>query len=141
MNDSVISKIAEAIAFAEGYFVSGSRPLRNNNPGDVERDVTGKGAGWDGPYVIYATSQDGREALEHQVRLMFGGCRIYKASMTIAEVARRYTATDPAGWARTVAGRLGVTVDTRLDEIEARAKDSADVDRTTATPPFPRRGI
>jgi len=99
--------------------VSGSRPRRNNNPGDLERDITGKGAGWDGPYVIYPTSQDGREALEHQVRLMFGGSRIYKPSMTIAEVARRYTATDPAAWAQNVAGRLGVTVDTRLDEIAA----------------------
>ena len=117
MNDAVISKIADAIAFAEGYFVSGSRPRRNNNPGDLERDLTGKATGWDGSYVTYATSQDGREALEHQVRLMFAGSRIYKPSMTIAEVARHYTATDPDIWARNVAGHLGVSVETRLDEI------------------------
>jgi len=117
MNAALISKIADAIAFAEGYFVSGSRPRRNHNPGDLERDLTGKGIGWDGPYVIYATIQDGREALEHQVRLMFAGSRIYRPSMTIAEVARRYTSTDQAAWAKNVAGRLGVSVDTRLDEI------------------------
>ena len=117
MNAALISKIADAIAFAEGYFVPGSRPRRNHNPGDLERDLTGKGIGWDGPYVIYATIQDGREALERQVRLMFAGSRIYRPSMTIAEVARRYTSTDQAAWAKNVAGRLGVSVDTRLDEI------------------------
>ena len=36
MTDVMISKIADAIAFAEGYFVSGSRPRRNNNPGDLD---------------------------------------------------------------------------------------------------------
>ena len=122
MKDAVICKIADAIAFAEGYFVPGSRPRRNNNPGDLERDVTGKGIAWDGPYVIYATTQDGREALQHQVRLMFSGSHIYKPSMTIAAVARRYTATDSAIWALNVAARLGVTVATRLDEIAGNGK-------------------
>jgi len=73
MNEAVISKIADAIAFAEGFFVAGSRPHRNNNPGDLERDLTSKGRGWDGPYVIDATPQEGWEALRHQVRLMFNG--------------------------------------------------------------------
>jgi hypothetical protein len=120
VSGAVVSKIAEAIAFAEGYFVSGSRPRRNNNPGDLERDVTGKGIGRDGPYIRYATAQDGREALEHQVRLMFAGSHVYDPSMTIAEVARHYTATEPAIWALNVASRLGVTVETRLNEIETR---------------------
>jgi hypothetical protein len=113
----VIARIADAIAFAEGYFVSGSRPRRNNNPGDLEQDVTGKGVGFDGPYVKYASPEDGRDALEHQVRLMFGGSRVYNPRMTIAEVAERYTETEPAVWARNVAARLGVRVDTRLEEI------------------------
>src|SRR5439155_3298961 len=98
MNEAVISKIADAIAFAEGFFVAGSRPHRNNNPGDLERDLTSKGRGWDGPYVIYATPQEGWEALLRQVRLMFGGSHIYKPSMTIAEVARHYTVTEPEIW-------------------------------------------
>jgi hypothetical protein len=119
MNDAVISKIADAIAFAEGYFVSGSRPHRNNNPGDLELDLTGKGIARDGPYVIYRTAEDGREALEHQVRLMFAGSHIYNPSMTIGEVGRHYTATDPETWARNVAAHLGVKSETRLDEIES----------------------
>jgi hypothetical protein len=118
MNDAVISRIADAIAFAEGYFAAGSRPRRNNNPGDLERDLTGRAVGFDGPYVIYATAEDGREALERQVRLMFAGSHIYKPSMTIAEVAQHYTATDQMTWARNVAARLGVRVDTRLEDLQ-----------------------
>ena len=117
MNEAVISKIADASAFAEGYLVAGSRPRRNNNPGDLELDLIGKAVGSDGPYVIYATPEDGRQALEHQVRLMFNGSHIYNPSMTINEIARHYTTTQPEIWARNVARCLGVTVETRLDEI------------------------
>ena len=31
---SIVDKIAQAIAYAEGFFVTGSRPQRNHNPGD-----------------------------------------------------------------------------------------------------------
>jgi hypothetical protein len=117
MNPAVVMKVADAIAFAEGYFASGSRPRRNNNPGDLERDITGKGIGRDGPYVIYANAQDGQEALEHQVSLMFEGSPIYNPSMTIAEVAEHYTATEREAWAGNVAARLGVGVGTRLEEL------------------------
>jgi hypothetical protein len=117
MNDAVISRIADAIAFAEGYFVAGSRPRRNNNPGDLERDLTGKGVAWDGPYVVYTSAADGFDALEHQVRLMFEGSHIYRPSMTIAEVALHYTESEKSIWAQNVAFRLGVTTETRLDAI------------------------
>jgi hypothetical protein len=116
-SETVISKIADAIAFAEGYYAAGSRPRRNNNPGDLEQDVTGEAVGHDGPYLIYASPQDGLDALKHQVRLMFEGSYVYKSSMTIAEVARHYTATEQEIWAKNVAARLGVTVDTRLLEL------------------------
>jgi hypothetical protein len=114
---TVISRIADAIALAEGYSVAGSRPRRNNNPGDLERDLTGKKVGWDGPYVIYATPEDGWEALEQQVRLMFSGSHIYHPGMTIAEIAHHYTVSAPDDWASNVARHLGVTVETRLEEV------------------------
>jgi hypothetical protein len=114
----VVSKLADAIAFAEGYFEAGSRPRRNNNPGDLERDVTGKGIGRDGPYVIYANPEDGMEALEHQVRLMFKGSHIYNPSMTIEEIAHYYTATDSQAWAINVSSRLGVPPGTRLAQLQ-----------------------
>lgn len=117
MNGQSVSRIADAIAFAEGFYSAGSRPQRNNNPGDLERDLTGKAAGWDGPYVIYKTAEDGWEALEHQVRLMFQGSHIYKPSMTIADVASHFTSTQQGSWSANVAARLGVSVKTRLDEL------------------------
>lgn len=118
MNPVIVAKIAAAIAFAEGFYVSGSRPQRNNNPGDLERDLTGKAVARDGPYVIYATAQDGWDALKHQVGLMFEGSHVYKPSMTIAQIATHYTATQPNSWAFNVAQRLGVTVTTQLDQIQ-----------------------
>lgn len=114
---AMITRIADAIAFAEGYDVAGSRPRRNNNPGDLETDVTGQACGRDGPYVVYRTPADGFAALEHQVRLMFGGSHVYNPQMTILEVAERYTQTDIEAWARNVAAKLGVGVGTRLGEL------------------------
>ncbi|HEY2382497.1 MAG TPA: hypothetical protein VGK48_15080 [Terriglobia bacterium] len=64
MNSAVVSRMADAIAVAEGYPVEGSRSRRNNNPGDLERDLTGEGIGWDGPSVIYPTAEAGRAALK-----------------------------------------------------------------------------
>lgn len=116
-SEAVISKIADAIALAEGYNVPGSRPRRNNNPGDLEQDVTGKAIGHDGPYVVYASPEDGLDALKHQVRLMFKGSHIYKPSMSIGELACHYTATDPEAWARNVAGHLGVSIQTCLEHL------------------------
>lgn len=119
---AVIQKIVNAIAAAEGYYVAGSRPNRNNNPGDFETDITGKGVGFDGPYVIYATAQDGFDALAKQVSLMFGGSSIYNPSMSITEIGFHYAdgAHDPAGaaaWAANVANALGVDVSTTLSSL------------------------
>lgn len=114
---SVVDKLAYAIALAEGFFVSGSRPQRNHNPGDLERDVTGRAVGRDGPYVVYASDNDGWDALKLQVGLMFGGSHIYTPDMSIADVASHYTATDQTAWASIVAGSLGVTPDTLLQDL------------------------
>lgn len=114
----VVGAFADAIAWAEGYYVPGSRPNRNNNPGDLTVDTIGKGTGKDGPYIIYGTAADGWAALRRQVELMFTGqSRYYKPNMTIAQVASRYTTTEQSAWASNVASRLGVSVQTRLDEI------------------------
>ncbi len=115
---SVVQKLAKAIAQAEGFFVESSRPKRNHNPGDLTRDLTGKGVGFDAIYVIYGNDEDGWEALRRQVSLMFHGSHIYNPSMTIAEVSRHYTTTDQNAWATIVSEVLGVTVDTRLADIK-----------------------
>src|SRR5262245_45290140 len=68
-----VRRISIAIATAEGFFVQGSRPNRNNNPGNLKEDLTGKSTGTDGPFVVYATTADGWEALDRQVQLMLNG--------------------------------------------------------------------
>ena len=117
-NTAVISKLADAIQFAEGFYSPGSRPKRNNNPGDLETDITGTGAGFDGPYVVYASYADGRAALEQMISGWFNGSsKIYDPSMTIAEVAARYSPDGSGNWANNVASYLNVPVSATLAEI------------------------
>jgi hypothetical protein len=116
---ALIDAIAHAIAVAEGFFVAGSRPARNHNPGDLTRDLTGKGVGVDGAYIKYGSDEDGFEALNTQVSLMFSGSHVYSPAMTILEIAQRYTTTDQDAWARIVAGHLGVDINTRLMDVPA----------------------
>lgn len=113
-----VTAFANAIAVAEGFFVSGSRPARNHNPGDLTVDTTGKGVGMDGPFIVYATDGDGWEALKRQVSLMLtNASQIYNNQMTIREVAQRYTTTDQLAWAATVAAQLGVSMETKLVDL------------------------
>lgn len=117
-NSNVIDKFAKGIATAEGFYVAGSRPNRNHNPGDLTIDVTGKSVGMDGMYVKYANDADGWEALRKQVRMMFDNTsRVYNSTLTIKQVAAKYTTTAVAAWANIVAGYMGVSVDTRLDQL------------------------
>jgi len=117
------TKIAQAIATAEGFYVDGSRPQRNHNPGDMTQDLTGTGVGTDGPFVVYATDQDGWECLYAQVNAWLNGTsRYHSADSSINDLAglgseTGYTATDQAAWAATVASTLGVDADTNLGSI------------------------
>lgn len=118
VDQDVVNKFARAIANAEGFFLKGSRPQRNHNPGDLTRDTTGKSVGMDEGYVRYANDVDGWEALYKQVRLMFtGASSYYNRTMTILEVAKLYTSTEQPEWAGNVAKYLGVTIDTKLEDI------------------------
>lgn len=115
-----IDDFAAAIAYAEGFYVSGSRPARDNNPGDLTVDTTGKAVATDGPFMVYATIADGWDALKRQIELMLSGASAYyDPSMTISEIAAKYTATDPEAWAANVASQLGTTVDSTLSALEA----------------------
>lgn len=114
---------AEAIASAEGFFRSGSRPQRNNNPGDLTLAFGQPTTGKDGSFPIFATVDAGWTALYTQVNEMFfGGSAYYNPSMTIAQVGYTYAngANDPQGaanWAVNVASYLGVTSDTVLSDL------------------------
>ena len=111
-------KLSDAIAYAEGFFVTGSRSQRNNNPGDLTVDLTGTGIGFDGAFVIYATAYDGWDALKKQVfRMIDGSSAFYNPSMSILEIAMTYTSTQQETWANNVASRLGVDIDATLNDL------------------------
>ena len=85
----IVQKIAHAIAMAEGFFVSGSRSKRNNNPGDITADITGTATGSDGMFMVYGSASDGWNALYKQVQEMLDGTSsYYDPSMTISEIAQ-----------------------------------------------------
>lgn len=106
-----VAVIAYGIAVAEGYFVPGSAPARLNNPGALK--------GSDGRLREFRTADEGWAALFDQVaRMLSGRSAYYRPDMTIREIAQIYTGGDnPEGWARTVAGYVGVTPDTRLVDV------------------------
>ena|SRR5215831_14858030 len=114
----VVIVLAQAIAFAEGFYVAGSKPQRQNNPGSL---TSGSGT-----ILSYATAEDGWNALYDQVQAMFTGQSVYyNVSMSISSVAYWYAdgAHDPQGatnWARNVASQLGVTPDTTLATLAAQ---------------------
>lgn len=117
---SPVDKLADAITHAEGGDIPGAAPYRYNNPGDVSLDLIGKATGTDpvNGYPIYATMADGRENLRVLVAKMLNNTsKIYNRTMTIADVGKRYAPPKWEIWSRNVASYLGVTPETRLDEI------------------------
>src|SRR6516164_1156398 len=117
-SSATIQKIAQAIAFAEGFYVSGSRAQRNNNPGDMTADLIGKSTGKDGPFVVYANVQDGWSNLYAQIQAWIDGSSSHAdSSSTIGDIAGFYTTTDQAAWASNVANQLGVSIDTPIGEV------------------------
>lgn len=116
--DDAINAFSNAIATAEGFFVSGSRPNRNNNPGDLTVDTTGTGIGKDGPFIIYASAADGWAALNKQVQLILtDASNIYNSNMTLRDIASLYTTTDQSSWAQTVATTLGISLDVPISTL------------------------
>jgi len=122
-NSNNVVKIAEAIAAAEGFYVKGSRPQRNNNPGDMTKDLIGRAIAWDGAYPKYSVASDGWANLYAQINAWLNGTsRYHNAQSTIADLAGLgtepgYTSTDKEAWANNVAGFLGVGTDTPIGEI------------------------
>jgi len=118
-SSDVIDRVVDAIAHQEGFYIEGSRPARNHNPGDLTSDLTGAGVGKDAQgFVIYANDSDGFTALRAQVTNFFVGSQHYRPTMTILETAQTYVHDATAGiWAAYVANSLGVPVTTTWEEL------------------------
>jgi hypothetical protein len=110
--------LAQAIATAEGFYVDGSRPQRNHNPGDMTADLIGRAIGTDGPFVVYSNDDDGWTNLKAQIAKWFDGSSANAdSSSTIEDLSGFYTANDQQSWAQNVASALGVSVNTPISQI------------------------
>ena len=108
-----IISIAQAIATAEGFYVSGSLPANQNNPGDMTSG---------GTIATYPDTTTGWNALYEQILLIVNGqSHVYTASWPIynpaqpsASIAGHWTTDVPPGaqanWGQNVAQTLGVDV-------------------------------
>lgn len=102
-----LSQFAAAIANAEGFNSPGSRPQRNNNPGDLRNwpGVPADSAG----YSIFPNPQAGWNALEQDLATIAAGQSQYiSPEMTIAQMGAVWAGGDP-NWASNVAAYLGVS--------------------------------
>jgi hypothetical protein len=116
VNPAKVQRFAEAIARAEGWNVSGSRPRRNHNPGNVKVSaIPSVGKDADG-HLIFGSDEDGWAALRRQVELIITGRSRYSLDNTIAELAKGY-AEWSGNWARNVSSALGVTEGTTLRAV------------------------
>jgi len=102
-------RIARAIARAEGWYVSGSLAQINLNPGNLTKT--------NGNFHVFASESDGWKALYEYVERMLSGSGLYPSGSTIWEASRIYTATEQDYWAANVAADLGVSVNTRLEDV------------------------
>ena len=106
-----------AIASAEGFYTQGSIPAQAHNPGDLKIGDQGYGT-FPGGITKFPNDEMGWLALERQIRAMHNGTsNHYDASMSLRDVANKYTGSDHAeDWANTVANHLGVSPDTKLGD-------------------------
>lgn len=90
-----------AIATAEGYFVPGTWPERNHNPGDITDATTGQ-------KIVFGSDAEGWTALYQKIAYdLSGQSSVYAPSMTLAQFAQTWTGGDQAdSWARNVSDAL-----------------------------------
>jgi hypothetical protein len=111
-----VKLLAQGIAVAEGFGIIGSIPERSNNPGDLK-------LGSD--YIsVFSSAAEGWSRLYHQINIIVEGkSKVYNLSMTLLDMAQKWTATEKDAWAINVQNYLNnnglpnVTLDTTLQEI------------------------
>lgn len=119
-----MTDLALAIAHAEGFGKDGAIPTIAHNPGDLVMPwLHGETLGAEGIHV-FPDDATGWAALEHQLSMIQGGrSKVYRKTMTIAELAGHWTRTESGQWAQNVCdwlcanGRPGTTPQTTLAEV------------------------
>jgi hypothetical protein len=131
---AAVQSIANAIAYAEGYFAPGSpgtvnaatvAPVRNNNPCDLG------GAG-----QSYSSIDAGWNACYGQINAILGDSSSYYTSdESIADIAPTYTGNDnAASWASIVAGQLGLSTSDPLSAVSGGSVAQTPVVASTGLP-------
>lgn len=112
-----IKTFADAIARQEGFYIAGSIPQRANNPGDLKLGAPTLGTSG---ITVFASADAGWNALYRQLwSIVTGASGRYNLDMSIADMARTWTATQQSAWSRNVADYLGVDPSTKLWEVLA----------------------
>jgi hypothetical protein len=117
----------EAIAQMEGFYVVGSRPQRNNNPGDLvysSEAIRFGATGTDGRFAIFPDAETGWKALQGWFSVparfdssgnLIGGY----LGATIEQAINRFappSENNTAGYVAFVANATGLSQDTLLTE-------------------------
>ncbi len=111
--------LANAIALANGYNVSGSTPNNNNNPGNLKNGNVGFGVDSQGN-TVYGTPEMGNIALQNQAAHALNGDSktfSYNPNTTPLSVIGRVFAPNDAVWMSNVTTSLGVKPSTPLGAI------------------------
>jgi hypothetical protein len=110
-----LQQLAAAIAQAEGFGIEGAIPTLANNPGDLVLGDKGYGTMGAAGITVFASAQDGWNALYHELNLIFSGTsHVYTTAMTFAQVAAHWTQTEVGSWAHNVATYVGASVNDSL---------------------------
>jgi hypothetical protein len=114
-----IWKCCHAIAFAEGYNVAGSNPLRLNNPGDISDGSTKYGSeSHSGSSVTSFPDPDtGWSWLYAKVaNIVGGGSQVYSRDWTWDQIAQKW-AGNWSAWSNNVTSYLGVSRTSRMGDF------------------------
>lgn len=119
----VIKKLADAIAYFEGFFLYKSLPRRLNNPGALVYVGQKNSVRDESGFACFLTAEDGWNALYRQLDLILSGkTRYYLPDMTIQEFVDVWASTSPEieriNYARYIADKFGVEVDTPLNQLK-----------------------
>jgi len=111
-----VQAIALAIAAAEGFGVPGAIPTLANNPGDLVLGNMGYGTMGTQEITVYATAEDGWNALYGQIQKWINGTsKYYNPSMTWGQIGAIYAGSGTP-WAANVAAALGVDPNSTLGD-------------------------
>jgi len=104
-----MTRLAHLIAKYEGFYVTGSKPQRYNNPGDLRHSPNAQHAGDPDDIGQYKTPELGWEDLEAQLQ------KYAKRGLTLAQMIAVYAPgneNNTKAYLQFVAKGLGVSVDT-----------------------------